>query len=165
MLGRTDQFDEALGAPISGGGRQIMISLNQARLIVDKALQHARTNDYPPMTVAVLDAAGQLVAFAKEDNSSLLRQRLACAKALGALNMGVGSRSLAKKAKDHASFMNAVTILAEGNLIPVPGGVLIRDTDGRVIGAAGISGNLPHADEECAVTAIEATGLRADPGE
>ncbi len=142
-----------------------MIPLNQARLIVDGALQHARANDYPPMTIAVLDAAGQLVAFAKEDNSSLLRQRIACGKALGALNMGVGSRSLAKKAEQHPLFINSVTALAEGNLVPVPGGVLIRNTDSMIIGAVGVSGNLPNDDEECAVTAINATGLRADPGE
>ncbi|MCO4252121.1 GlcG/HbpS family heme-binding protein [Pseudarthrobacter raffinosi] len=142
-----------------------MIPLNQARLIVDTALEHARANDYPPMTIAVLDAAGQLVAFAKEDNSSLLRPAIASAKALGALNMGVGSRSLAKKAEQHAAFINAVTILAQGNLVPVPGGVLIRNTGGIVIGAAGVSGNLPQHDEECAVAAIEAVGLHADPGE
>ena len=71
------------------------ISLTAARTIVVRAPAHARSSDFPPMTVAVLDAAGRLVAVAGEDVSSLLRERIARASAAGALNMGVGSGSLA----------------------------------------------------------------------
>src|SRR5258707_15786176 len=118
------------------------ISLAAARTIVVRALAHARSNDFPPMTVAVLDAAGRLVAFAREDGSSLLRERIARGKALGALNMGVGSRALAGRAAAHPQFINAVTTLAEGNLVPVPGGVLVRapaadGEGGGIIGAGG----------------------------
>jgi uncharacterized protein GlcG (DUF336 family) len=75
------------------------ISLAAARTIVLRALAHARSSDFPPMTVAVLDAAGRLVAFAGEDGSSLLRERIARGKAHGALNMGVGSRSRPRAAR------------------------------------------------------------------
>jgi uncharacterized protein GlcG (DUF336 family) len=102
------------------------ISLAAARTIVVRALAHARSSDFPPMTVAVLDAAGRLVAFAGEDGSSLLRERIARGKAHGALNMGVGSRSLAARAASNPAFVNSLVSLAEGNLVPVPGGVLIR---------------------------------------
>ena len=73
--------------------------LAAARTIVVRALAHARSSDFPPLTVAVLDAAGRLVAFAGEDGSSLLRERIARASAAGALNVGVGSGSLATRAE------------------------------------------------------------------
>jgi uncharacterized protein GlcG (DUF336 family) len=140
------------------------ISLGAARTIVVRALAHARSSDFPPMTVAVLDAAGRLVAFAGEDGSSLLRERIARGKAHGALNMGVGSRSLAARAASDPAFVNSLVSLAEGNLVPVPGGVLIRADNDAVIGAVGVSGHLPDDDEACAVHGITACDLRADPG-
>ena len=140
------------------------ISLAAARTIVVRALAHARSSDFPPTTVAVLDAAGQLVAFAREDGSSLLRGRIARAKARGALNMGVGSRSLAARAAAHPAFINSVVALADGDLVPAAGGVLVRDDDNNVIGAVGVSGSLPDDDEACAIHGIAAAGLRADPG-
>ncbi len=140
------------------------ISLAAARTVVDRGLAFARSSDFPPMTVAVLDAAGRLVAFAGEDGSSLLRERIARGKAHGALNMGVGSRSLAARAVSNPAFVNSLVSLADGNLVPVPGGVLIRDDNDAVIGAVGVSGHLPGDDEACAIHGITACDLRADPG-
>ena len=141
-----------------------MISLADARAIIDRGLAHARSNGYPPMTISVLDAGANLVAFVREDNSSLLRERISRAKAHGALNMGVGSRALAGRAEAHPQFVAALMALAEGNLVPVPGGVLARNASGQIVGAVGVSGHVPDADEACAIRGIEAAGLRADPG-
>src|SRR5712675_3367040 len=138
----------------------VLIDLVRARTIVDRALNHARSNDFPPMTVAVLDAAGRLVAFAGEDGSSLLRERIARGKAHGALNMGVGSRSLAARPASDSAFVTSLVSLADGNLVPVPGGVLIRDDNDDLIGAVGVSGHLPDQDEACAIHAIAACDLR-----
>jgi len=121
------------------------ISLTAARTIVVRAPAHARSSDFPPMTVAVLDAAGRLVAVAGEDVSSLLRERIAGASAAGALNMGVGSGSLATRAEARPAFINSAVALAAGELVPVAGGVLVRD-------------------EACGLRGIAAAGLRADPG-
>jgi uncharacterized protein GlcG (DUF336 family) len=140
------------------------ISLAAARTIVVRALAHARRSDFPPMSVAVLDTTGRLVAFAGEDGSSLLRESIARGKAQGALNMGVGSRSLAARAASDPAFVNALVSLADGNLVPVPGGVLVRDENEQVIGVVGVSGHLPDDDEACAIHGITACGLRADPG-
>ncbi len=145
-------------------GQENGVGLGAVRTIVQQALAHARSSDFPPMTIAVLDAAGQLVAFAREDGSSLLRGRIARAKARGALNMGVGSRSLAARAASNPAFVTSLVSLADGNLVPVPGGVLIRDDNDDLIGAVGGSGHLPDHDEACAIHAIAAAGLRADPG-
>jgi uncharacterized protein GlcG (DUF336 family) len=141
-----------------------VITLAQARVIVDRGLSHARDSQFPPMTIAVLDAAGYLVTFVREDDSSLLRERISRGKAKGALNMGVGSRTLAVRAEKHPHFVDALIALSDGDLVPVPGGVLVRDESGKIVGAVGVSGHLPDDDEACAVHGIEAAGLHADPG-
>ncbi len=141
-----------------------MVQLGHARRIVAAALDYARQESLPPMTVAVLDSGAQLVAFEREDRSSLLRERIARGKAHGALNMGVGSRTLASRADAHPQFISSLVAMAQGEVVPVPGGVLIRDSDGLIIGAVGVSGHLPDHDEACAVAGIEAAGLTADTG-
>src|ERR1700737_4244356 len=140
--------------------RAARIDLASARTIVDRAIGHARSNDFPPMTVAVFDTTARLVAFAGEDGSSLLRERITRGKAHGALNMGVGSRSLAARAASNPAFVNSLVSLAEGNLVPVPGGVLIRPSNDAVMGAVGGSGHFPDDDEACAVPAITACAWR-----
>jgi uncharacterized protein GlcG (DUF336 family) len=141
-----------------------MIDLADATSIVDQALEHGRTLGLPPLTVAVLDAAGCLVSFKREDGSSLLRPEIAQAKAFGALALGIGSRAIAARASVAPAFVSAVNALAGGRLIPVPGGVLIRSSSKSVIGAVGITGANSDQDEACAVAGIEAAGFIADTG-
>jgi uncharacterized protein GlcG (DUF336 family) len=141
-----------------------VIDLAQATRIVDKALAHGRTLGLPPLTVAVLDAHGCLVAFKREDGSSLLRPEIAQAKAYGTLAMGIGGRAIAQRAAVAPSFVSAVNALAGGRLIPVPGGVLIRSSSKAIIGAVGITGAVSEQDEACAVAGIESVGLIADTG-
>ena len=140
------------------------ITLDEASRIVDAAIVHGRSAGLPPLSVAVLDTAGQPIAFKREDNSSLLRPEIALAKAYGALAMGMGSRGLAERAQTHPAFIQSIATLAGGRLVPVPGGVLVREASGRLIGAVGVSGALPDQDEQCAVTAVEASDLVAQPG-
>lgn len=134
------------------------ITLAQAERIVDAGLAHARELGLPPMTVAVLDSAGRLVALKSQDNSSLLRPEIAHAKAYGSLAMGMGSRGLEKRAETHPSFVQSITALAGGQLVPVPGGVLIYEDD-TLLGAIGVSGALPDQDEACGLAGIAAAGL------
>jgi uncharacterized protein GlcG (DUF336 family) len=141
-----------------------LIALADAQTIIEHGLGYARAESFPPTTIAVLDAGGSLVAYAREDGSSLLRERIARGKARGALNMGVGSRALAARAESHPHFVNALVALADGDLVPVAGGVLVRDQAGGLVGAVGVSGHRPDSDEACAVRGIEAAGLHADPG-
>jgi uncharacterized protein GlcG (DUF336 family) len=141
-----------------------MTDLAHATSIVDQALEHGRTLGLPPLTVAVLDAAGCLVSFKRQDGSSLLRPDIAQAKAFGALALGIGSRAIAARAAVAPAFVSAVNALAGGRLIPVPGGVLIRSSSKAIIGAVGITGANSDQDEACAVAGIEAAGLIADTG-
>jgi uncharacterized protein GlcG (DUF336 family) len=112
----------------------------------------------------VLDAGGHLVAFKREDKSGILRFDIAFGKAWGALGMGLGSRTLAGRAPKQPAFFTALAAVSGGRLVPGPAGVLIRDQDGDVIGAVGISGDTADNDEICAIAGVQAAGLTPDPG-
>jgi uncharacterized protein GlcG (DUF336 family) len=134
------------------------VTLAQASTIVDVALKTAREMNLVPMTVAVLDAGGHLVAFKREDRSGILRYDIAYGKAWAALGMGFGSRTLFERAANTPQFFNALYAASGGRV------VLIRDAGGDIVGAVGISGDTSDNDEACAIAAIEAAGLTADPG-
>jgi uncharacterized protein GlcG (DUF336 family) len=140
------------------------VTLAQASTIVDTALKKGRETNCAPLTVAVLDAGGHLVAFKREDRSGILRFDIAYGKAWGALGMGFGSREFVERAAKNPIFTSALTTIAQGRLVPVPGGVLIKDAGGAVLGAVGISGDVSDKDEACAVAGIEAAGLKALTG-
>ena len=140
------------------------VTLAQASTIVDVALQKGRETNCAPLTVAVLDAGGHLVAFKREDRSGILRFDIAFGKAWGALGMGFGSRELADRAGKNPLFFGVLATVSQGRLVPVPGGVLIKDAGGAVLGAVGISGDTSDKDEVCAVAGIEAAGLQAATG-
>ena len=140
------------------------VTLAQASTIVDVALKKGRESNCAPLTVAVLDAGGHLVAFKREDKSGILRFDIAFGKAWGALGMGFGSRERADRASKNPVFFGVLATVSQGRLIPVPGGVLIKDASGTIVGACGISGDTSDKDEMCALAGIEAAGLKADPG-
>lgn len=135
------------------------LTLEKANQIIQQALKTARQLDLAPLTVVVLDEAGQLKAMQREDGATLLRQQVAIAKAWGAVNMGMSSRSLAGIAEQRADFMHALVGLSKGKIMPVPGGVLIRNSDGNVVGAVGISGDVSDQDERCAIAGVNAVGF------
>src|SRR5215472_3135328 len=126
-----------------------VVTLAQASTIVDVALKKGRDTNCAPLTVAVLDAGGYLVAFKREDKSGLLRFDIAFGKAWGALGMGFGSRALAARAAKVPMFFSALAAVSGGRMVPVPGGVLIRIASGDIIGAVGISGDTSDRDETC----------------
>ncbi|MDB5459049.1 MAG: GlcG protein [Caulobacteraceae bacterium] len=135
-----------------------------AQAIVAATLKYAAEHQLNPLGVVVLDARGASRALAAQDGTSLKRADVAHAKAYGALSMGMGSRSLAKRAKDHPHFVTAVGQTLGGAMIPVAGGVLIRDAGGRLQGAVGVSGDTSDNDEAAALAGIAAAGLTGDPG-
>jgi len=140
------------------------VTLAQASIIVDTALQKAREINCAPLTIAVLDSGGHLVAFKREDRSGILRPDIAIGKAWGALGMGFGGREFAERAAKMPAFITALAVASHGRVIPVPGGMLINDAGGNVLGAVGISGDTSDRDETCALAGIEAAGLKAVVG-
>ena len=143
-----------------------VVSLSQASTIVDQALAKGRELNLHPLTVVVLDAGGHMVAMKREDKSGILRGEIALGKAWGTLGMGFGGREFARRlAGGGAVFIQALMAASGGKVVPAPGGVLIRDAAGAIIGAVGISGDASEKDEDCAVHGIKAAGLVPDTGD
>ncbi len=140
------------------------ITLETAKTMISVALAKAAEMGLKPLAVIVLDAGGHPVAFERQDGASNLRFQIAHGKAAGAIGLGIGSRALMKRAETQAYFVLAANAAFDGALVPVPGGVLARDGAGAILGAVGITGDTSDNDEACAIAAIEAVGLTADPG-
>jgi len=137
------------------------LTLAQAQQIMAAALVHSRTAGYPPMGIAVLDEAGHLKAFAREDGASMFRFEVAQAKAWGAVGMGVSSRQLAQRARDNPNFFVSLAATADGKFLPQTGAVLIRNAAGELLGAVGASGGTGDEDETICIAGVESAGLVA----
>jgi uncharacterized protein GlcG (DUF336 family) len=143
------------------------LTLTQATTIVDAALKKGRETSCAALAVAVLDAGGHLKSFGREDGAGIVRPQIAIGKAWGALGMGLGSRTLARRVADQPqqqAFFAALNAMSNGRVVPAAGGVLIRDAGGEVLGAVGISGDVSDKDEACALAGVAAAELVADPG-
>ena len=139
------------------------LTLDIARKILDAALAKGIEKKLKPLVITILDARGCVKITAAQDGTSLMRAEIAHGKAYGALALGMGSRALFQRAQEQAYFIGAVNTLAQGRMVPVPGGVLILD--GTVLlGAVGVSGDTSDNDEACAIAGIEAAGLKPNPG-
>lgn len=139
------------------------VTLAQANVIIENAIKKGEEMGLKPLTVAVLDAGGHLKALARTDGASTMRPEMAMGKAYGCIALGVGGRWINQNGIDRGHFMDGVVALSGGKILPVPGGVLIKD-GGAIIGAVGITGDTSDNDEAAAVAGVEAAGLSADVG-
>ncbi len=144
---------------------QTSLPLEKANLIIAEALRLGRAANLLPLTVVVLDAGGKMVAMQCEDGSGVIRFEVAFGKAYGALGMGISSRLIRDRLSSRPTFQAALATASGGQLIPVPGGVLVEDAEGITIGAVGISGDTSDKDEYCAIEAIKAAGYASEPAE
>lgn len=135
------------------------ISMNRARTMIRKALAKGRELELKPLAVVVLDAGGHVKAFEREDGTAPGRFEIARAKAYGAVMLGMAGTAQMARAEQQAYFMAAVNGVYGGQVIPVPGGVLVRDKRGVVIGAVGVTGDTSDNDAICAAFGIEAANL------
>jgi uncharacterized protein GlcG (DUF336 family) len=140
------------------------LTLAVAQKLLADTLAHCRAHNFNPMSVVVLDADSSIRAAASEDGTTFMRWRVAYGKAYGAVAFGMPSRRLNTMAAERPHFVNALNGLADGNIVPVPGGVMIRDANKKIVGAIGVSGDTSDNDEAAAVAAINLAGFVADPG-
>jgi uncharacterized protein GlcG (DUF336 family) len=136
------------------------ISLEQANAVIEGALAKGKELGLAPLTVAITDAGGHLIALQRQEGASLLRPQIAAAKACGALGLGVSSRRIAEMAADRPTFVAMVGEVAPQGLLPAAGGVILVDGEGLAIGAVGITGDTSDNDEACALAGISAAGLQ-----
>lgn len=140
------------------------LTLDIADRIASGTLAAGQERKAQPLTVVVLDAGGHIVVAKRADNSGILRIEIATGKAYGALGFGLPSRVLFGRAADNPNFFNAVAMASGGRLVPNAGGVLLRDSAGRIVGAVGVSGDTADMDEICALAGIAGSGLTGDVG-
>jgi len=136
------------------------LPLAKAKAIIEGAKARGREKGFMPLTVAVLDAGGHIVALEREDGAGILRMEVAQGKAWGALGLGIGSRTIGARNQGREAFQAALAAASDGRFVPVPGGVLVLDDHNRAVGAVGVTGDTSDADEECALAGIEAAGLK-----
>ncbi len=142
----------------------MQLTLAQAKDIIHHALAEQAKRGFKPLAIVVLGAGGGIKASESQDGTSLARPKIAHGKAYGGYSLGLGSRALFERAKVEPFFIQAMNSLCDGALVPVPGGVLIRSTEGELLGAVGVTGDTSDNDEICAVAGIEAAGFVADVG-
>ncbi|EOD81309.1 GlcG protein [Grimontia indica] len=138
------------------------LTMIKALEITTKVFHAAQERKTQPLTVAILDKGGALISLQRQDGSSMMRPEIAIAKAWGALALGCSSRKIADDAQTRPCFISSVATLAQGNLVPVPGGVLIRDASSELLGAVGVSGDISDTDEAVAIAGIVASSLKTD---
>ncbi|WP_420005807.1 GlcG/HbpS family heme-binding protein [Arenibacterium sp. LLYu02] len=138
------------------------LTLDQARTIIEIARAKGRELNLKPLSVVVLDAGGHVLAFEREDGAAPGRFGIAQGKAYGAVMLGMAGTAQMARAEQQAYFMAAVNGVYGGQVVPVPGGVLIRDAGGKVIGAVGVTGDTSENDAIAAKAGVEAAGLSAE---
>lgn len=137
------------------------ITLAQADQIIAGAFAKGNELKLKPLSIAVLDPGGHLIAFARGDGASTLRPQIACGKAGGALALGMSSRAVGEMAAERPAFVGALASIAPHGMIPAAGGVIVRGEDGEVAGAVGVTGDTSDNDEICALAGVAAAGLSA----
>ena len=137
------------------------LSLSRARTIIRKALETGKEMELAPLSVVVLDAGGHVIAFERQDGASPGRFQIAQGKAYGAVMLGMPGSAQMARAEAQAYFIAAANGAFGGQLIPVPGGVLVKDSRGRVLGAVGVTGDSSDNDAAAAKAGVEAVGLVA----
>lgn len=135
------------------------LTLLLANSIVEAALKRSGELGYPPMAVVVLDEAGHVKAVQRQDGASMFRVDIATGKAWGAVGMGVSSRALFERTKTHPVFMTSLSSTAHGKFLAQTGAVLVKNSDGKVIGAVGASGGTGDEDEAICAFGVQAAGL------
>jgi uncharacterized protein GlcG (DUF336 family) len=142
---------------------QTSMPLKIAETIADEAFKASAEAKLLPLTVAVLDVGGNLVVLKRQDGSGILRADIAIGKAAGALGMGISSRTIRDRLKERPAFQSAIAAASDGRFIPVPGGVLVLNAAGEVVGAVGISGDASDKDEYAAIAGVHKAGLKSHP--
>jgi uncharacterized protein GlcG (DUF336 family) len=140
------------------------LTLSAANTIMQAGLAEAAAAGMKPLAIVVLDAGGHVKAFQRSDGASNLRFEIACGKAYGCVSLGIGGRAVNAMAEARLHFMQGLSGVSGGKIIPVPGGVLIRDSNNAIIGAVGVTGDTSDNDEKAAVAGIKAAGLTPDTG-
>jgi uncharacterized protein GlcG (DUF336 family) len=135
------------------------ISLDQANRIITEAFKKGAELKLNPLSVVVLDPGGHVIAFQRQDGASIMRFQIAAGKAFGALALGTSSRKIGELAGRRPGFVASLAPIAPHGVIPAPGGIIVVDDAGEILGAVGITGDSSDNDEALALSSITEAGL------
>src|ERR1700752_5227525 len=138
------------------------LTLDQANFIIAAILARGAELDSRPLAVIVVEPGSKVKAFQKEDGASMIRFEMAYGKAYAALALGRSSSLVHERAQERPIFMRYLIAASGEQLFPEAGGMLIRDDNGEVIGAVGVTGDTEERDEELAIHGIHVAGLKTD---
>lgn len=138
------------------------ISLTKARTIIRKTFEKGKEMGLNPLSVVVLDTGGHVIAFERQDGASPGRFAIAHGKAYGCVMLGLAGKAQMARAEQQAYFIDAARDAFGGSLVPVPGGLLVKDAKGRILGAVGVTGDTSDNDAAAGSAGIEAVNLTAE---
>ena len=136
-----------------------MLNLDQSKTIIEAVLKKGAEMKLQPLSVAILDPGGHLIAFERQNQASIMRPQIALGKAAGALALGLSSRKVAEMAEARPTFIASLGEIWPNGVVPAAGGLIIEDDSGAVLGAIGVTGDTSDQDEAAAISAIESAGL------
>lgn len=135
-----------------------MLTLDEALSLCTAARDAAYELAVPPMSFAVMDAGGHLLAFARMDGAPWVSADVALGKAWTSAAYGVPSAALKEKMAPMPNFATAITAMTHGRFTPQTGAVPIYRGE-EMLGALGASGGSGEQDEEMCSRAASATGF------
>ncbi len=138
------------------------LTLNEANAVIEGTFASARKRKAYALAAIVLDAGGRVKAFQKQDGASLMRFEIAYGKAFASLSLNRSSRQVLQKFREKPQFMENLVTLADGPIFLEGGGQLIRDPDGEIVGAVGVTGDVNEVDDLCAIDGVHAAGFKCD---
>jgi uncharacterized protein GlcG (DUF336 family) len=139
-----------------------MIKLAQANRIIEAIFARGRDLKCRPLSVIVVEPGAKIKAFQKADDSAMMRFEMAYGKAYAALALGRSSSLVRMRTEERPLFMQYLMRASDEQIFPEGGGMLIRDKDGELLGAVGVTGDTQERDEELAAHGIRAAGLKTD---
>ena len=138
------------------------ITLDQANRIIEAIIKRGIELDCRPISAVVVEPGCIVKAFQKEDGASMMRFEMAFGKAYAALALSRSSKLMRIRNEEKPVFMRYLMEASGGKIFAEGGGQQIRDKDGEVIGAVGVTGDTEDRDDELAAHGIHAAGLKTD---
>ncbi len=138
------------------------ITLDQANQMIAAILKRGVELGCRPISAVVVEPGCVVKAFQKEDGASMMRFEMAYGKAYAALSLGRNSGLVKQRQQEKPDFVQFLIAASGERLFAEGGGALIRDDNGDVIGAVGVTGDTEEHDDELAVHGIHAAGLKTD---
>ncbi len=132
------------------------IDFDQAQAAMKAIIEEATGPVVMPVAIAIVDDAGNMVAYAQMDNVRLYARRHAFRKAYTAAVMGMDTGPHGEQLRERG---RTVSDYGDPNLTPGIGGVVVRSSDGIIMGGIGVGGYLAR-DEELAQIGLDAMNLK-----